>query len=86
MSDLREHEMARRADLFLHPKPGTDLVWLCAISRYLLDNGSGAHGVPGSVGQWPGGVSQEPGAVHAWSIAARISGLAGGDPENSRAA
>src|SRR5436853_713507 len=39
VSDLREHEMARRADLFLHPKPGTDLFWLNAISRYLLDNG-----------------------------------------------
>jgi len=26
VSDLREHEMARRADLFPHPKPGTDLV------------------------------------------------------------
>jgi len=39
VSDLREHEMARRADIFLHPKPGTDLFWLNAISRYLLDNG-----------------------------------------------
>ena len=39
VSDLREHEMARRADLFLHTKPGTDLVWLNAISRYLLDHG-----------------------------------------------
>jgi formate dehydrogenase major subunit len=39
VSDLRENEMAKRADLFLHPKPGTDLVWLSAISRYLLDNG-----------------------------------------------
>jgi formate dehydrogenase major subunit len=39
VSDLRENEMARRADLFLHPKPGTDLVWLNAISRYLLDTG-----------------------------------------------
>jgi formate dehydrogenase major subunit len=38
VSDLREHEMARRADLFLHPNPGTDLFWLSAISRYLLDN------------------------------------------------
>ncbi len=42
VSDLRENEMARRADLFLHPKPGTDLVWLSAISRYLLENGLGA--------------------------------------------
>jgi formate dehydrogenase major subunit len=38
VSDLREHEMARRADLFLHPKPATDLVWINAVSRYLLDN------------------------------------------------
>src|SRR5216683_2158769 len=39
VSDLREHEMARRADVFLHPRAGTDLVWLSAVSRYLLDNG-----------------------------------------------
>jgi len=39
VADLREHEMARRADLFLRPHPGTDLVWLSAISRYILDNG-----------------------------------------------
>jgi formate dehydrogenase major subunit len=37
--DLRENEMARRADVFLRPKPGTDLVWLSAISRYILDHG-----------------------------------------------
>src|SRR5580704_3717927 len=39
VADLREHEMARRADLFLRPHPGTDLVWLSAISRYILDQG-----------------------------------------------
>jgi formate dehydrogenase major subunit len=39
VSDIREHEMARRADLHLHPRPGTDLVWLSAVSRYLLDQG-----------------------------------------------
>ncbi|HEY1804921.1 MAG TPA: formate dehydrogenase subunit alpha [Terracidiphilus sp.] len=39
VADLREHEMARRADVFLHPKPGTDLIWLSAITRYLFDNG-----------------------------------------------
>ncbi|HWB61590.1 MAG TPA: formate dehydrogenase subunit alpha [Chthoniobacteraceae bacterium] len=39
VSDLRENEMARRADLFIRPKPGTDLIWLCAVSRYLLDHG-----------------------------------------------
>jgi len=39
VSDLRENEMARRADIFLHPRPGTDLFWLSAVTRYILDNG-----------------------------------------------
>lgn len=39
VADLRENEMARRADLFLHPKPGSDLVWLSAITRYILEHG-----------------------------------------------
>jgi len=39
VADLREHEMARRADIFLHPKPGTDLIWLSAITKYIFDQG-----------------------------------------------
>ncbi len=39
VSDLREHEMARRADILLRPKPGTDLVWLSAVAKYIIDNG-----------------------------------------------
>src|SRR6202790_3551369 len=39
VADLREHEMARRADVFFRPRPGTDLVWLSAVSRYILDEG-----------------------------------------------
>ncbi|MGH9706210.1 MAG: molybdopterin-dependent oxidoreductase, partial [Candidatus Acidiferrales bacterium] len=31
VADIREHEMARRADLFLHPRPGTDVIWLSAV-------------------------------------------------------
>ncbi len=38
VADLREHEMARRADLFFRPRPGTDLIWLSAVTRYILDN------------------------------------------------
>src|ERR1700757_3312318 len=34
VADRREHEMARRADVFLRPNAGTDLVWLSAVSRY----------------------------------------------------
>ncbi|MGC8506117.1 MAG: formate dehydrogenase subunit alpha [Thermoplasmata archaeon] len=39
VADLREHEMSRRADIFLHPKPGTDLVWISAVTRYIIEKG-----------------------------------------------
>jgi len=39
VADLREHEMARRADVHLHPRPGTDLVWLSAVTKYIADKG-----------------------------------------------
>ena len=38
VADLREHEMARRADLYFSPNPSTDMVWLSAVTRYILDN------------------------------------------------
>ncbi len=37
--DLRKHEMAERADRFYRPNPGTDLVWLSALTKYILDEG-----------------------------------------------
>jgi formate dehydrogenase major subunit len=55
VADLREHEMARRADLFLRPRPGTDLVWLSAISRYILDQGL-AH--TAFLNQWVNGLEE----------------------------
>ncbi len=39
VSDLRKNEMAERADLHLHAKPGTDLVWLSAVTKYIIDKG-----------------------------------------------
>lgn len=39
VSDLRKHEMAQRADVFLHPVQGTDIVWLSAVTKYIIDNG-----------------------------------------------
>src|SRR5579862_5348803 len=53
--DLREHEMARRADLFVRPKPGTDLVWLSAITRYIFDHGM-AH--TDFLKQWVNGLEE----------------------------
>ena len=39
VADIREHEMARRADIFFSPKPSTDLIWISAVTRYILDSG-----------------------------------------------
>jgi formate dehydrogenase major subunit len=41
--DLRKHELAERADVFLRPKPGTDLIWLSAVTKYILDQGWEDH-------------------------------------------
>ncbi|MFB9275811.1 formate dehydrogenase subunit alpha [Cohnella cellulosilytica] len=35
--DLRRHEMADRADLFIRPNQGTDYVWLSAVTKYMID-------------------------------------------------
>lgn len=37
--DPRRHEMADRADLYVSPRPGTDLVLLNAVAKYLIDQG-----------------------------------------------
>jgi formate dehydrogenase major subunit len=39
VSDLRKNEMAQRADIYLHPAPGTDIVLLSALSKYIIDQG-----------------------------------------------
>ncbi|WP_461611892.1 formate dehydrogenase subunit alpha [Cytobacillus kochii] len=39
VADLRKTELAERADLHLHPKPGSDLVWISAITKYIIDQG-----------------------------------------------
>lgn len=37
--DLRKNELAQRADVYLHPKPSSDVIWLCAITKYIIDQG-----------------------------------------------
>lgn len=39
VADLRKNELAERANLHLHPKPSTDLVWISAVTKYILDQG-----------------------------------------------
>lgn len=37
VADIRKHELAERADLFVQPAPGSDLVWLSAVTKYIVD-------------------------------------------------
>lgn len=39
VADLRKHEMAQRADVYIKPKPASDLVWLSAVTKYIIDQG-----------------------------------------------
>ncbi len=66
VSDLREHEMARRADLFLHPTPGHRSG--LALGRHAATCSTTAWRNTEfleRVGQRTGRIREEPGAVHA---------------------
>ncbi|WCK55290.1 formate dehydrogenase subunit alpha [Aneurinibacillus sp. Ricciae_BoGa-3] len=39
VADLRKNELAERADMYIHPKPSTDLIWLSAVTKYIVDQG-----------------------------------------------
>jgi predicted molibdopterin-dependent oxidoreductase YjgC len=39
VADLRKNDLADRAELHIHPKPGTDLVWLSAVTKNIVDQG-----------------------------------------------
>jgi formate dehydrogenase major subunit len=74
VADLREHEMARRADVFLHPKPGTDLVWLSAVTLYILENGLAKTGF---LQQWVNGIEEYKKSLAPFTLdfASRVCGL-----------
>ncbi|WP_249713482.1 hypothetical protein, partial [Bacillus cereus] len=38
VADLRKYEMAERSDVFFQPRAGSDIVWLNAVSKSLLDH------------------------------------------------
>lgn len=79
--DIREHEMARRADIFLRPKPASDFVWLSAMSKYILDNGLAAEEF---LQQRVNGLSEyrESLAPYTLEYAAEQTGLAVSELEN----
>lgn len=39
VADIRKHELAERANQFVQPSPGSDLVWLSAVTKYIVDQG-----------------------------------------------
>lgn len=39
VADLRKNDLSERADILLHPRPGTDLVWIAAVTKYILNQG-----------------------------------------------
>jgi formate dehydrogenase major subunit len=55
VADPRKHEMAERADIHFRPRPGTDLVWISAMSRYMFENG---HAKLGFLEEWVSGADE----------------------------
>lgn len=39
VADIRKNELALRADFHIHPTPSSDLIWLSAVTKYILDQG-----------------------------------------------
>ena len=53
VADIRKHEMARRADIFIRPDPSTDAVWINAVARYIFDQ---EWHKPDFITQWVNGI------------------------------
>jgi len=80
VADLRKHEMAERADLFVRPNPSTDPVWINAVARYLLDNGLAKLDF---VHQWVNEFEEYKESLEPFTLeyAERITGIASQDIE-----
>jgi formate dehydrogenase major subunit len=74
VSDLRRHEMAQRADIFIRPQPSTDAVWINAVARYILDQGWHKADF---VSKWVNGFEDYKKSLEAYTLefAARRTGI-----------
>ena len=70
--------MARRADLFLRARPSTDLVWLSAVSRYILDQGL-AH--TDFLNRWVNNLEEYRKSLEPFSLEAAAQRVRQGDPK-----
>ncbi|MFC4425012.1 formate dehydrogenase subunit alpha [Deinococcus navajonensis] len=66
VADLREHEMAQRADVFMRPNPGTDFVWLSAVTKYILDEGLEARAF---LARWVNGLEDYRASLEPYTLA-----------------
>jgi formate dehydrogenase major subunit len=80
VADLRKHEMAERADLFVRPNPSTDPVWINAVAKYLLDHGLAKMEF---VQQWVNNFEEYTKSLETFTLeyAERITGIASKDIE-----
>ncbi len=74
VADLREHEMARRADILIRPNPSTDLVWLSAVAKYILDNNLAKMEF---IERWVNGLAEYQASLAPFSMefAERVTGI-----------
>ena len=81
VADLREHEMARRADVLIRPNPGTDLVWLSAIAKYILENNLAKVDF---IDRWVNGFEEYRASLEPYTMefAERVTGIPGPRLEN----
>src|SRR5699024_12689902 len=72
--DLRKHEMGQRADRFFSPKSGTDLVWLSAVTKYILDQGWEKHDF---IDQWVNGFEEYKESLSTFTLeyAEKVTGI-----------
>ncbi|WP_430786319.1 formate dehydrogenase subunit alpha [Virgibacillus flavescens] len=72
--DLRKHEMAERADGFYQPESGTDLVWLSAVTKYIIDQGWENRSF---IDQWVNGFDEYKESLEKFTLeyAERLTGL-----------
>ena len=74
VADIRKHEMARRADLFIRPEPSTDAVWINAVAKYILDQGWHATAF---IDKWVNGFEDYKKSLQQYTLefAQRVTGL-----------
>src|SRR5699024_12481688 len=70
--------MGQRADRFFSPKSGTDVVWLSAVTKYILDQGWEKHDF---IDQWVNGFEEYKESLSTFTLeyAEKVTGISSED-------